>query len=78
MFAADEYLATWVSLYGKSLSEEDLEQILQYYKSSIGQKDVAASQVATQAFTAWAVQQSRERSSALLSQLMSELRAAKR
>jgi hypothetical protein len=44
-------------LYGAQLDEGDLDQILAYYRSPIGQKDVKATQVATPMWQAQLAQQ---------------------
>ncbi len=46
LWSADDLLAIWVKHYGKNLSDNELDQILAYYKSPIGKKDVAAGQAA--------------------------------
>jgi hypothetical protein len=41
-----EAAALWGQLYAANLSDAELDQILSYYKSEIGKKDVAATQAA--------------------------------
>lgn len=43
----EEAAALWVEAYGKNLSEPEVDQILAYWESPIGQKDLAATNAAT-------------------------------
>ena len=62
--AAEEYLAAcsppwtaqdivdvWAEKYGAQFSDQELDDLLAYYTSTLGKKDVAASQAAMPAFT---------------------------
>jgi len=42
----DEAVASWGRFYAEALSDEELDEILRFYSSPIGQKDVAATKAA--------------------------------
>ena len=42
----EEAVNSWAGFYGSYVSEDELDQILQFYKSPIGQKDINANQSA--------------------------------
>ncbi len=46
-FSTDEYVSKWAEFYGEELTVSDIEEILKYYKSKIGKKDLAAQLNAT-------------------------------
>ncbi|HET7833967.1 MAG TPA: DUF2059 domain-containing protein [Gallionella sp.] len=46
LWTADDLLAVWTKNYGRNLSDSELDQILAYYQSPVGRKDVAAQQSA--------------------------------
>lgn len=46
MFKGSEIAAVWIAQYGRDLSVPELQQILSYYESPIGRRDVAASKAA--------------------------------
>lgn len=76
MFTAKEFVETWSRFYGNNLSEADLEKILAYYKSSVGKKDVAASQAAMVGFSQVMGAESQKRMNDSVGQLMADLKAA--
>lgn len=76
MFSAQELVASWSSFYGKDLSESDLDQILAYYQSAVGKKEVRASQLAMVGFSQAMAIDSQERLNASIGQLMADLKAA--
>lgn len=41
-FSTDEFISKWAEFYGEELTVSDIEEILKYYKSKIGKKDLAA------------------------------------
>jgi hypothetical protein len=45
-WTAQDLVGTWAKYYGPELSDEELDQILQYYRSPVGQKEVTASREA--------------------------------
>lgn len=45
-WSIDEAVKTYADLYGQNITEDELDQILDFYKSPIGQKDILASQKA--------------------------------
>jgi hypothetical protein len=47
-------------LYGATVTEEELDEILRFYRSPIGQKDVAASHAALPEWTAFMAEKNRE------------------
>lgn len=78
MFSGKEISAAWVAHYGKELSVQDLQAILNYYESPIGRKDVAANKLAMPAFSSWMTQESQTRATSLLKDFVAELQAARR
>ncbi len=76
MISAKELVDTWATYYGKSLSDAELDQVLAYYQSPIGRKDVLATQVAMAGFSQTLNTLGQERMNASIGQLMSELKAA--
>ncbi len=46
LWTADDLLAVWTKNYGRNLSDSELDQILAYYQSPLGRKDIAAQQAA--------------------------------
>lgn len=76
IFTAKEFVEIWSRFYGKNLSETELEKILAYYKSSVGKKDVAASQAAMVAFSQVMSAESQKRMNDSIGQLMADLKAA--
>jgi len=76
MFTAKEMVVAWSSFYGKGLSDADLAKILAYYQSSVGKKDVQASQIAMAGFTKVMMVESEKRMADSVTQLMSEIKAA--
>ncbi len=77
LFTSKEITAAWTAAYGKDLSEQELRDVLQYYQSAIGKKDVASSKIAMGTFTTWFTQESEARTTPLLRDLVQEIRAAK-
>lgn len=45
-WTAQEIVEVWSKYYGAKFSDEELDQLLAYYRSPLGQKDVAASHAA--------------------------------
>jgi len=78
IFSAQELVAAWSAQYGKELSLDDLLEILRYYESPVGRRDVAASKTAMSAFTQWVAQESQVRASVILADFASELKATGR
>lgn len=76
MFTAKEFVETWSRFYGSNLSEAELEKILAYYKSSVGKKDIAASQAAMLGFSQVISAESQKRMNDSIGQLMADLKAA--
>ncbi|MRD48069.1 DUF2059 domain-containing protein [Caenimonas koreensis DSM 17982] len=76
MFSARELVDTWSQFYGKDLTESELDQILAYYQSPVGKKDVFASQTAMTGFSKTMSAQGQERLNASISQLMTDLKTA--
>lgn len=74
MFTAREFVDLWVKAYGEGLSEADLTQILAYYRSPAGRKEVASTQKAMVTFSQSMMALSRERLNASTGQLMQELK----
>ncbi|MBL8469413.1 DUF2059 domain-containing protein [Methyloversatilis discipulorum] len=76
MFSAQELVETWSSFYGKDLSEADLDNILAYYTSPAGKKDVSASKSAMVRFSQTISRESQARMNESIEQFMSDLRSA--
>ena len=74
MFTAKELVSTWAGAYGKGLSDSELKQILAYYRSPLGKKDVQASQVAMASFAKTMLVESEKRVNDSVVQLMSEIK----
>jgi len=75
MWKSDELLALWTKSYGTDLNDADLKQMLAYYKSPIGAKDVAAAKLATRAFVAASNAEGQRRMQASLQLLVSDIKA---
>jgi hypothetical protein len=75
LFTAKEITAKWTAVYGKDLSEKELREVLKYYQSRIGQKDIAANQAAMNAYSHWMGQEFQARTTPLLKTLVQELQA---
>lgn len=74
----DEAVAKWGEYYAASLSEEELDDVLRYYRSPVGRKDVAATKAAMPLWLAYlsshreaSMQLAVKRYSAELEQIMS-------
>ncbi|MEJ7805598.1 MAG: DUF2059 domain-containing protein [Telluria sp.] len=76
MFSAKELVDSWASHYGKNLTEAEIDKILAYYTSPIGQKDVKSSQAAMVGFSTMMSAESNNRAMKLLDQLKIDLNAA--
>lgn len=50
-WAAEEIVDVWANYYGKHFSDSELDQLLKFYTSEIGKKEVAASKSALPEFT---------------------------
>jgi len=50
IFTAEEIVAQWSELYGKQFTDEEIEQLIKFYTSPLGKKDVQSSQIALQEF----------------------------
>ena len=73
LFSGKELADRWSSAYGKDLSVEELQQIVSYYESPIGQRDVSASKSTLTAWTTWMNTEGQARSSGLIEQLVQDL-----
>lgn len=76
IFTAKELVDSWSANYGKDLSESDIDQILAYYSSPIGQKDVASSKLAMTAFSQMFAKENEKRVVRLLDKFSKDLAAA--
>jgi hypothetical protein len=76
IFTAEEFVEIWSRFYGSELSEADLDGILAYYQSSIGKKDVVASQAALLGFSQVMSTEGQKRFNDAFGQLMTDLKAA--
>jgi hypothetical protein len=66
-------LHLWTRSYGNGLADDDLDQILAYYKPPIGQKDVAATKAAYSGFTAAILVERGRRLQSALDELIASL-----
>lgn len=78
MFSARELVEIWAEGYGRGLSDSDLDQILAFYKSPAGKKDVAATQAGMTAFAQKMNALGQARLGESVDQLMRDLKAAMR
>ena len=76
LWKAEELAAIWSQHFGQDLSEDDLDQILAFYRSPVGPKIVAANEAANVAFTGTVNTQSQECLRGALQQLAADLREA--
>jgi hypothetical protein len=77
MFSAKEYADIWSRSYGQDLSEADIDQMLKYYNSPLGQRDVRASHAAMGKFSQTIAAESERRFTALSTEMLKELNAVK-
>ncbi len=75
LLSAKEYADIWSRNFGKDLTEADVDQMLVYYKSPAGQKDVRASQLAMGSFTSAIGAETQKRFKVLMDDLVKDLKA---
>ena len=75
MFSAKEITAAWASQYGRDLSIQDLQDILRYYESPLGQRELASVKRAMPAFMQWISAEGQARGTVLIQDFIAELRA---
>jgi hypothetical protein len=75
LHTAKEYMETWTSSYGNDLSEADINNMLNYYRSPVGQRDTHASRSAMRSFTQAIMKEQMTRMTALTENLIKELKA---
>jgi hypothetical protein len=73
MISVSEMTNRWISHYGTNLSDLDLKNILAYYKTELGKKDIAATQAAMKPFTAWLLLESQKRGEQLMAEFIKEM-----
>jgi hypothetical protein len=73
-FDVEGAVASWGQLYAATLTDEDLQAILMYYTSPIGQKDVAATKAAMPLWQAHLASKSSELMKAAIDEYAAELR----
>jgi len=76
LWKAEDLAAIWSERFGRDLSDDDLDQILAFYRSPVGPKIVAASVAANAALTEATNTQSQERLRAAIAQLAADLHEA--
>jgi hypothetical protein len=76
LWKAEDLAAVWSERFGRELTDDDLEQILAFYRSPVGPKVVAANQAANIVLTEFVNAQSQERLRAAIQQLAADLREA--
>lgn len=69
----DELATTYGTLFGAHFSEAELDQLLQYYGSELGKKEVLASQQTNAEYVRLVQKESQERMTKALTQLKSEI-----
>ena len=73
MWKPEELTNIWAKNYGAGLSEKELKQILAYYQSPIGQRDVASMQKTMQLYTNTVSTEGRNKLETVTNQLIEEL-----
>jgi hypothetical protein len=73
MISVSEMTNRWISYYGTQLSDKDLKDILAYYKTETGKKDIAATRAAMTPFIAWLLQESQKRGEQLMAEFIQEM-----
>ncbi|MCL2635072.1 MAG: DUF2059 domain-containing protein [Betaproteobacteria bacterium] len=59
-WTVEEAVGIWAEHYGAQLTEAELDQILIFYKSPIGQKDISATQKAMPSWSAFFAERNQE------------------
>src|SRR5205085_9458105 len=59
-WTTEEAVAMYAKLYGEGVTEDELDKILEFYRSPLGQKDVAASHNAGPKWRAFLLQKNQE------------------
>jgi len=77
MFSSKEIVAAWTARYGHEMSIQELEEVLRYYESPVGRKDVAANQEAMPGFSNWMARETDSRTTSLAADFIAELKAAR-
>lgn len=75
IYSAKEYVDIWSRYYGQEMSEADIDQMLTYYRSPLGRRDMRATQTAMTTFTDVIGKESQIRLTALTENMMKELKA---
>ncbi len=75
IFTAKEHAEIWINSYGKNLSETDLDTILAFYQSPIGQREIDATQTALTEYSKIVNLETQNRMSSVISEMMTELKA---
>lgn len=73
-FDVGDAVAAWSRYYAETLSDQDIDEILRYYTSPIGQKDVAASKAAMPLWQAHLASRSSASMQVAIEQYVAELR----
>lgn len=71
----EEAVKIYGKIYGAALTEAELEKILEYYKTPIGQKDIIAAKKANQEFNKFFMDQVQEHASKTTTSFYNELNA---
>lgn len=75
LISAKEMTDIWSSHYGKNLTETELDQILFYYNSEAGKKDVSAQKTAMAAFSQVISVEMQKRINISIAQLISDFKS---
>lgn len=74
-WSVEDATEEWITLYGKNLTSGDLDEILAYYKSTAGQKDIAATNTAVPQWSSYLQSSSQKAMDEAHRSYMDELRA---
>lgn len=69
----EEAVKVYAKIYGASLTEPELDKILEYYKTPMGQKDITAAKKANQEFNKYFMEQVQEHASKVTTSFYDEL-----
>jgi hypothetical protein len=75
LHSAKQLMDAWINAYGDDLSEADIDNMLRYYRSRLGQRDIHAAQSAMRSFSEAITKEQMARMTALSENLIKELKA---
>jgi hypothetical protein len=74
-WTADEAVADWGKRYGEQVTEAELDQIIAFYSSSVGQKDLAATAQAMPGWSAFLAEKNQKALESAMSAYVERLKA---